>query len=634
VSGEIFALLDDCQASQAAPTSRLYTGHVRTRTCVDPGSLERTWAQVEADQRAGLHALLLADYEWGAALMQAGHGRWTGLDQRGAEPALRVLLFQELRRLSLAEVELWLAEAESPTPGPAGALKLQPSVDRDGFEAALGRIQERLRAGDTYQVNYTLQLEGRVIGSPLALYRRLRAVQPVRYGALVALEGGGHVLSLSPELFVRHEVGHEVGREVGGGGWLVTQPMKGTAARTGDPAEDERRAQALGTDRKTRAENVMIVDLLRNDLGRVAEPGSVQVQDLFRVETYPTVIQLTSSIVARPRPGTGFCDVLRALFPCGSVTGAPKHRTMDIIAGLERRPRGLYCGALGWVDPPAPGAALGAFCLSVAIRTLVLDGPSPAPGAPRPARLGVGAGIVLDSEAASEFEEVAAKARFLTGLDPGFALFETMLVEPGTGVRHLEAHLARLEGSAREFGFPCDAGLLRERIHACAGSVPAEARLRLTLGKTGAMDLSLNALEPLPSGGPVSIGVHREPLRGDRFLAGHKTTWRPRYDPALREAVSRGWFDVLFLNEAGELVEGARSNVFVQLDGRWFTPPLASGALPGIMRQRLLSDPAWAALERSLTAADLRRAEQLVVCNALRGALRARLEAGLEVGLA
>ena len=619
--GVVFALLDDCGASPAAPTSRLYTGHVRTRICLDPGSLDRTWAQVEADQREGLHALLMADYEWGAALMQAGHTRWTDLDLRGARPALRVFLFKELRHLSLEEVELWFAEAEGPTPGPAGVLKLQSSVDRDGFEAALACIQERLRAGDTYQVNYTLQLEGRVFGSPLALYRRLRAVQPVRYGALVALEGGGHVLSLSPELFVRHEVG--------GGGRLVTQPMKGTAARTGDLAEDERNARALRTDRKTRAENVMIVDLLRNDLGRIAKPGSVQVQDLFRVETYPTVLQLTSSISARPRPGTGFCDVLRALFPCGSVTGAPKHRTMNIIAGLERRPRGLYCGALGWVDPPAPGASLGAFCLSVAIRTLVLEGPLPAQGAPRPARLGVGAGIVLDSVAASEFEEVAAKARFLTGLDPGFALFETMLVEPGTGVRHLGAHLARLEGSAREFGFPFDAGVLRARVCECVGPVSAEARLRLTLSKSGAIDLSLASLEPLspglPAEGLVTVGVHREPLRGDAFLSGHKTTWRPQYDPALREAAARGWFDVLFLNAAGELVEGARSNVFVKLDGRWFTPPLASGALPGIMRRRLLSDPSWAALERSLTAADLRRAEQLVVCNALRGSLPAHL---------
>jgi para-aminobenzoate synthetase/4-amino-4-deoxychorismate lyase len=243
----------------------------------------------------------------------------------------------------------------------------------------------------------------------------------------------------------------------------------------------------------------------------------------------------------------------------------------------------------------------------------------------------VGAGIVLDSVTAREFEEVAAKACFLTGLDPGFALFETMLVEPGTGVRHLGAHLARLEGSAREFGFPCDAAKLRARVCEGVGTVPAEARLRLTLSKTGAIDLSLAALEPLPSGLPgeglVTVGIHREPLHGNAFLAGHKTTWRPQYDPALPEAMARGWFDVLFLNAAGELVEGARSNVFVQLDGRWFTPPLASGALPGIMRRRLLSDPSWAALERKLTAADLRLAEQLVVCNALRGPLRARLAA-------
>jgi para-aminobenzoate synthetase/4-amino-4-deoxychorismate lyase len=624
--GSIYALLDDCEASPSTPTSRLYTGHVRTHDCFDPASLDATWVRVEADQRIGLHAVLLAEYEWGASLMQAGHTRWTSLDLRGRVPALRVFMFHDLRRLSAGEVDTWLAAAEgSPSPGPAGVTRIHPTVDRQGFESAFANIQERLRAGDTYQVNYTLQLNGEMFGSPIALYRRLRAFQPVRYGALIALDGDGHVLSLSPELFVRHEVS-------GGTSRLITKPMKGTAARTGDAAEDERISQALGADRKNRAENVMIVDLLRNDLGRIAEPGSVRVQSLFNVETYPTVFQMTSTIEARPRSGTGFGDVLRALFPCGSVTGAPKHRTMGIIAEIENGPRGLYCGAIGWVEPPAAGDSLGAFCLSVGIRTLVLAGSSPVMGTLRPARLGIGAGIVLDSVASGEFEEISAKARFLTSLDPGFALFETMLIRPGTGVRHLGAHLSRLEGSARELGFRFDPEALRVMICDRAAELlpgTADARMRLVLSKDGEVELSVAPLEPLPGGpalqGPVPVGVHWEPIRGDGFLSRHKTTWRPQYDPALRHAVAQGWFDLLFLNAAGELVEGARSNVFVKLDGRWFTPPLAAGALPGIMRRHLLSDPSWAASERILTLGDLRWADELVVCNALRGAVQARL---------
>jgi para-aminobenzoate synthetase/4-amino-4-deoxychorismate lyase len=623
--GSIYALLDDCEASPSAPTSRLYTRHVRTHTCFDPASLDATWACVEADQWVGLHAVLLADYEWGANLLQAGHTRWTSRDLQGRIPALRVLMFHDLRCLSLDEADAWLAMAEGrPSPGPAGVARVQPTVDRQAFESAFASIQERLRAGDTYQVNYTLQLDGEMFGSPIALYRRLRAFQPVRYGALIALDGGGHVLSLSPELFVRHEKSGDTSR-------FITKPMKGTAARTGSAAEDEQTSQRLGADRKNRAENVMIVDLLRNDLGRIAEPGSVRVQSLFNVETYPTVFQMTSTIEARPRPGTRFGDVLRALFPCGSITGAPKHRTMGIIAEIERSPRGLYCGAIGWVERPAAGDSVGAFCLSVGIRTLVLAGPSPAMGALRPARLGVGAGIVLDSVVSSEFEEIAAKARFLTGLDPGFALFETMLARPGTGVRHLGAHLSRLEDSARELGFHFDPDALRAMVCQRAAQLPpgADARMRLVLSKGGDVELSLAPLESLPGGpgiqGPVAVGVHWEPLQSDGFLSRHKTTWRPQYDPALRHAATQGWFDLLFLNAAGELVEGARSNVFVKLDGRWHTPPLAVGALPGIMRRQLLSDPSWAASERILTLEDLRRAELLVVCNALRGALQARL---------
>jgi para-aminobenzoate synthetase/4-amino-4-deoxychorismate lyase len=410
--------------------------------------------------------------------------------------------------------------------------------------------------------------------------------------------------------------------------------MKGTAARTGDAAGDERIARTLATDRKTRAENVMIVDLLRNDLGRIAAPGSVRVRSLFDVETYPTVFQLTSTIEARPRQGVGFGDVLRALFPCGSVTGAPKHRTMEIIAGLERSPRDLYCGGIGWVDVPAPGASLGSFCLSVAIRTLILEGATAADGL-RPARLGVGAGIVLDSVASKEFEEVTAKARFLADLDPGFALVETMLARPGTGVRHLDSHLARLAASARELGFPFDPHAMQTLVcNRAAGLLPGvESRLRLTLSKAGQVELSVAPLDPLPGGPPVheqvAVGVHGGPCQTYGFLSGHKTTWRPQYDPALRVALAQGWFDVLFLDAASRLVEGARSNVFLKLDGRWFTPPLASGALPGILRQQLLSDPTWAASERVLSGEDLRRAEQVVVCNALRGALSARLVGGI-----
>jgi para-aminobenzoate synthetase/4-amino-4-deoxychorismate lyase len=281
------------------------------------------------------------------------------------------------------------------------------------------------------------------------------------------------------------------------------------------------------------------------------------------------------------------------------------------------------------VDAAASGEQVGEFCLSVAIRTLMVEAPH-TPGLRR-ARLGVGAGIVLDSEAASEFEEVALKARFLTELDPGFALFETMLVthmNDSFGVRHLDLHLARLASSATALGFRHDDAVLRTAVldHIATLDATTPWRMRLALSKTGRIDITCAALDALPNdAGVVQVVVAEEPLQADAYLCGHKTTWRPQYDPAMRAALANGWFDQLFFNRTGELVEGSRSNVFVKLQGNWFTPPLGSGALPGVMRSVLLADPAWAAMERVITREEFQQAEDVVVCNALRGALHARV---------
>jgi para-aminobenzoate synthetase/4-amino-4-deoxychorismate lyase len=617
-TSQLYALLDDCEASSASPTSRLYTGHVRTHVCTDPAALDATWAAVEADQRAGLHAVLLGDYEWGTKLVLGGH------KAEHADAALRVMMFRHLGHLSRGEVDAWLAHAEgSLVAEPSGPVNVRSDVSRDEFNAAIARIHQALLAGDSYQVNYTTRLDFDVFGSPVALYRRLRARQPVRYAALIALPDERFVLSLSPELFLRHE-------ENGGLSRIIAKPMKGTAARAGSAAADAQVALALSADVKNRAENVMIVDLLRNDLGRIAEIGSVRVPAIFSVEPYPTVFQMTSTVEAQLRTGTRFPDVLRALFPCGSITGAPKYKTMQIIEEIERNPRGIYCGAIGWVDASATNEQVGEFCLSVAIRTLMVEAPH-TPGLRR-ARLGVGAGIVLDSEAASEYEEVALKARFLTELDPGFALFETMLAHPADQgqfeVRHLDLHLARLARSAAALGFKHDTDALRATVREHLATIDSATplRMRLALNKTGNIDITNAPLDTLPNQGcVVHMVVVEEPLQADAYLGGHKTTWRPQYDPAMRAAIANGWFDQLFFNRAGELVEGSRSNVFVKIDGRWFTPPLKCGALPGVMRSVLLADPAWAATERVITREEFQQAEDVVVCNALRGAVHARV---------
>jgi para-aminobenzoate synthetase/4-amino-4-deoxychorismate lyase len=609
-----FALLDDCGSTPDRPASRLYTRFVRAHRAVDAADLDAAWARVDADLRQGLHAVLLADYEWGARLLRAGERRLAAGD--GA--ALRVLMFRDCARLSAHEVGAWLERCESDSAAaaqPAGVMDLQPGIGEAEFTAAIARIHAAIAAGETYQVNFTYRLNGQAYGSPVALYRRLRERQPVAYGALIALPEGGeitHVLSCSPELFLRHARGV-----------LTARPMKGTAARADAPEADSETARRLAADAKNRAENVMIVDLLRNDIGRVACIGSVKVPTLFAVEPYATVFQMTSTVEALLRPGVGMPELLRATFPCGSITGAPKHRTMDWIAELEGTPRGLYCGAIGWVDAPAEGEAVGDFCLSVAIRTLTLGAPE---RGLRPLRLGVGAGIVQDSRAADEFEECRLKARFLTALDPGFELFETMLATPGEGIRYLARHLARLARSAQALGFAFDRAAalqaLRDALPALAPGRPS--RLRLALAHGGRIGITHSPLPPLPPGA-VKLVIAEARLPDANPLAAHKTTWRQHYDAGVRAAERAGAFDSLFFTAGGRLAEGGRSTLFARIDGRWCTPPVADGALPGVMRGVLMEDSIWLAEERSLSLDDLRAAQKLVVCNALRGVLPAQL---------
>ena len=619
-----FVLLDDADATASRPASRLYTGFVREHRCVDPATLDDTCAAAMSDLDAGLHAVLLADYEWGVKLLRPA-GIALPADDASA---LRILVFERLRRLDADEVAAWLAQREgSAQPGAAGVLGLRADVTRDDFEQAIARIHEAIRDGETYQINYTYRMRGQAWGSPIALYRRLRARQRVGFGALMRLpqrpgDAIEWVLSRSPELFVRHEAGR-----------LRARPMKGTAPRTDAPEGDSETARLLHEDVKNRAENLMIVDLLRNDLGRIATIGSVTVPELFRIEPYATVFQMTSAVEAQRRESVGLAELLRALFPCGSITGAPKRKTMEWIAALEAGPRGLYTGAIGWLDaaPVAPTRCPD-MALSVAIRTLTLGAPDADSNGLRPLVLGVGGGIVQDSVAGDEYDETHWKARFLTALDPGIELFETMRATRAGGVAHRRRHRARLGASAAALGFAFDeaafGACLDRALAAIPGAAPPGApwRLRVSLRFDGRLAAEQGPLVPLLGGdeGPRVL-LAQEPLPAERPLAGYKTSAREAYDAGIRAAEAEGAFDMLFFDAAGRLVEGGRSNVFVRLGGRWFTPPLADGALPGVMRGVLLDDPAWAACERSLTREDVLRADALMVCNALRGPLAVSL---------
>ena len=622
-----FALLDD---GGSAATSRLYTGLHTTLRGDAVSGLDAALTQMQQALQAGLHALTLFAYELGPAL----HGVHTAAQRDSSVPLFEILLFTRCQLLTPDQVASWLQDHASNDP--AGLANIEASVSEAEFSQQLARIHAWIEAGDTYQVNYTWRLHFDAFGSPLDLYCRLRQRQPVPYGALIALPDGRVVLSFSPELFVRHQ-----------DGVLTAQPMKGTAAASGDASIDAQRAHALAQDEKNRAENLMIVDLLRNDLGQLAQTGSVAVPALFEVQRFGAVLQMTSTVTARLRPDLTLQKIVAALYPCGSITGAPKRRTMEIIAELEPAARGIYTGAIGWFDtstaipeslqtPSGRGACasddlpshsgVGNFCLSVPIRTLHLQ--AVGTNGLRRGEMGVGSGIVHDSIAQDEFQECRLKAGFLTGLAQPFELFETMYATRETGCRNLAAHWQRLAASAKVFGFACDLPALQGQLAAVVQALPLPQqayRLKLSLAWSGQARIEFAPLSPLPA--VVGLRLARRRAQDSDLFLLHKTSVRAEYDASWREAEQHGCFDTLFVNAYGALCEGGRSTVFLQLDGQWYTPPLARGVLPGIMRAQLLRDPAWAAQERELTLGDLRLAQKIVVCNALRGVMPAKVVA-------
>jgi len=600
-----FALLDDARDAIDQARSRLLHGFVGQLRCSANDSLAIWQAQLQSALDAGMQVLLLADYQWGMHL----HGLPVAGAGDAPAPALRALLFQHLHTLSCQQVSDWLAAGAD---GEAGLLGWQPEHDQARFTRSVDAIHQAIARGDTYQVNHTFALHGLAHGEPAALYARLRQRQPAAYAALIRLPQAQWVLSLSPELFLRVEDGK-----------VTAEPMKGTVAAGKDPAQA---AQWLANDAKNRAENLMIVDLLRNDLGQVAVPGSVQVPALFQVQHIGRVLGMTSTVQATLQPSTDLATLLQAVFPCGSITGAPKRSTMALIAGLETAApqphhRGLYTGAIGWLAGGTTAADM-QLCLSVPIRTLELQ--AHAQGGHH-ARLPVGAGITIDSDARTEWAECLLKGEFARRDMAGLDLIETLRVDSNGQVPLWPAHRARLCASAATLGLPLDTALLDAGLAAqLAALAPGQCwRLRLALGPDGQLHWRHAPLPALPAGVPVKVLLATAPVDTPAWLLAHKTSRRDRYDAAIAQAEAAGAFDMLFFNAAGQLTEGARSNVFVQLDGQWYTPPASAGLLPGVMRACLLGDTQLAASERHIHRQELAQAGQLLLCNALRGAMPA-----------
>ena len=500
------------------------------------------------------------------------------------------------------------------------ASNLRLNLERKEYLAAISRIKAYIAAGDTYQVNYTLKLLFDFSGSIPDFYCSLRRNQSVSYGALIQ-NNDTVILSFSPELFFRKQ-----------GNAITVRPMKGTMQRGRTVAEDKRLDIALQKDIKNRSENVMIVDLLRNDLGRLSRMGGVHVQSLFDVETYETLHQMTSSIKGTLDHSLSLEEMFKALFPCGSVTGAPKIRTMEIIRELEVEDRGVYTGAIGYISPS------GDAVFNVPIRTVVLRGTK--------GEMGIGSGIVWDSDPVAEWDECELKGRFLTTPAPEFKLIETLLWQSGFGYWLLEQHLQRLAESAAYFFFRVDLaevkGVLQKLETEFRSFSPVKnQKVRLLLSRQGGIELRHSELKgfSLPDNNPAALLLKNKRSRGlPRVIFSsqntdskspylfHKTTQRKLYDDERAEAGARGYYEVLFVNENGEVTEGSYTNIFMQKNGRLITPPVYCGLLPGILRNYLMQQFPQFVVEKPFATRELEQADAVYVGNSVRGLVRVKLE--------
>ena len=626
-----FALFDDAVSGRA----KLYQNHVENRL-FHHNELDSLDDTLQKGWQKGLHAVLFADYEFGLPLM--------GIEsERGGNLALH--WFADCADI---DAESWLARHSDDLP--AGISTPQSSVSEADYIDHIRQIHEAIRRGDTYQINYTTRLHLQAYGNPVSLYRRLR--QPVPYAVLSHLpDAAGKsawTLCFSPELFLK----------IGADGTISTEPMKGTAPILGD-GQDERRAAELQADPKNRAENVMIVDLLRNDLGKIAQTGKVSVPEPFKVSRFGSVWQMTSTIQAQALPHITVADILRAAFPCGSITGAPKRMSMQIIESLEAEPRGLYTGSIGYLNPCESGLGFeGIF--NVVIRTLSLKPVSNSVSddldsglnqnkATKPQTVqivrqgeatpywfkvnplyqgvyGVGSGIVIDSDPTAEYRECGWKARFLNELRPAFGIFETMRVE-NRQCRLLDLHLGRLKTSAQALNLPLPDDF-ETRIRQYIADLPDGLfRLKAELLSD---DLILSHAATAELSAPQRVIPAPQPLPRRDYLRRFKTTRRALYDQAWQTAETQGAFDSLFFNSDDLLLEGGRSNVFVKYQGQWLTPSLDLDILNGVMRQAVLQQPQTylgtdAVIETHITRDMLERAEKIRLSNALRGVFEADL---------
>ncbi len=588
-----FVLLDDARAAGAAD-AHLFENPREIFVARRPDEVASVLTTADEARLTGGTLAGYIAYEAGLALEPKLASLADARTGAGG-PLVWLGLFDDEQVVPATEVAGWLTERGE---GTASLGPLDPRISPGGYGEAFAALQEAIRAGDIYQANLTFPLAGSFRGDPLALYATLRGDAASGYGGVI-FDGQHWLLSLSPELFFSLRDGE-----------AKAKPMKGTRPRAADPAADRALADELATSVKDKAENLMIVDLMRNDLSRVTEAGSVRVEAPFAVESYPTVHQMVTTVRARMAEGKGAIDLIRALFPCGSITGAPKIRAMELIDEVERDARGPYCGAIGRIGADGDAA------FNVAIRTLRLTEIENGHGT---AVLGVGSAIVADSEAMPEWRECLVKAGFARGAAAGFDLIEAMKFDPETGVEFIEFHLERMKASAAALNFAFDRHAARNAIQALCFELEVPAKIRLLLARSGATAVEAQALGETPAETTcIALPLPVDP--GDLRLA-HKTTDRWFYDAGRDAAHELGAHDAVFVRDDGRVTESMSANVFIERGGILLTPPSSLGLLPGVLRRSLIES--GSAREADLTLDDL--SEGFLLGNSVRGMMKARL---------
>lgn len=571
-----FILLDD----QVSGQTRYYQDPIHIIKAGSPAAVKPAFEALEAYHKKGYFLAGYTSYELGYVL----EPKLSELMPRGLNtPLLHFGVFQNF------DLGFDWESVASTDEFPSG---LSPSWDEGSYTDRFDCVKEYIEAGDVYQINLTFPIHGEFDGSALSLYKALRDQQPGRYGGVLSLEGS-ELISLSPELFFRVH-----------GDEIELRPMKGTAKRRSDPLMDTAQRDALKRDPKSKAENLMIVDLLRNDVSRIAVPGSVTVPELFTLETYPTLHQMTSLVKATLQDDVSLYDIFRSLYPCGSITGAPKIRAMEIIKELETAPRGAYCGAMGYMDPNRN------MCFNVAIRTMTLNN--------NRVTYNVGGGLIKDSQSGSEYAEALLKAKVLRTHAPD--LIETMRWVPDKGAIRGERHMARMKRSAAVFGYPFSETKFAEAL----SNIEAKTLQRVKVSLDSEGGLTLESLNFDPNVSMWRIAISKNDLTPDVQETAHKVSARRFYDSERsRVQALTECNEVIFLNENGDICEGSFTSIFIDRKGYLYTPPLECGLLPGILREEMIDESC--ASEQKLTINDLMTADKIYVGNSLRGLIEVTL---------